>query len=136
MGTLSNIAPQAVLPLQSYDRNALRLAAADTGQYVLQADCGSATDADSVLGRIVSDFAVSGNGAASYEALYREVTSLQPDPGAESPGFVVFLENLPETPAFDRAARDHLLDVFREAADYFYDRQTAFRVFYSVRRAS
>ncbi len=136
MGTLSNIAPHAVLPLQSYDRNALRLAAADAGQRVLQADCAGAGDPDSVLGRIAADFAFSGNGAPSHDALYQEVTSLQPDPAAESPGFVVFLENLPETPAFDRAARDRLLDVFREAADYFYDQQTAFRVFYSVRRTS
>ena len=29
--------------------------------------------------------------------------------------------------------RDVLLDVFRDAADFFFDHQTAFRVFYSVR---
>ncbi len=27
-----------------------------------------------------------------------------------------------------------LLDVFRDAADFFYDHDTAFRVFYSVRK--
>ena len=59
---------------------------------------------------------------------------LQPVRDADEPGFVVFLENLPETAAFDRNARDRLLDVFRDAADYFFDRQTAFRVFYSVNR--
>jgi hypothetical protein len=48
---------------------------------------------------------------------------------------VVVLENLPSTAAFGSKERDALLDVFREAADYFYDRDCAFRVFYSVARA-
>lgn len=134
MSALSNIAPQAVLPLQSYDHSALRLAAVDVGQRVLQADCSDATDPDSVLARIVTGFALSANKVLSHEELYREVTGLPLDPAAESPGFIVFLENLPEIPTFDREARNRLLDVFREAADYFYDRQTPFRVFYSVRR--
>lgn len=136
MSTLSNIPPHAVVPLQSYDRDALRSAAARAGQRVLQADCRAATDPDSVLGRIVEGFALPGNGARGFDALYRRVTGLQPVNGADAPGFVVFIENLPETATFDRRARDRLLDVFREAADYFFDRQTAFRVFYSVDRGS
>ncbi|HLT27542.1 MAG TPA: barstar family protein [Zeimonas sp.] len=135
MGNLSNIPPHAVLPLQSYDRAALRSAAARVGHRVLQADCRSATDPDSVLGEIVEGFALPGNGADGLDALYERVTGLQPN-GADAPGFVVFLENLPETATFDRHARDRLLDVFREAADYFFDRETAFRVFYSVNRGS
>ncbi|MDT3677855.1 MAG: barstar family protein [Burkholderiaceae bacterium] len=134
MSNLSNIPPHAVLPLQSYDRNALRSAAARAEQRVLQADCRSATDADSVLGEIAVGFSLPAPGSAGFEALYNRVTGLQPVRDADEPGFVVFLENLPETAAFDRKARDRLLDVFRDAADYFFDRQTAFRVFYSVNR--
>lgn len=134
MSNLSNIPPYAVLPLQSYDRDALRSAATRAEQRVLQADCRAATDSDSVLGRIVDDFALPRHPQAGFDALYRHVTGLQPVNGADAPGFVVFLENLPETAAFDRDARDRLLDVFRDAADYFFDRETAFRVFYSVNR--
>lgn len=134
MSNLSNIPPHAVLPLQSYDRNALRTAAARAEQRVLQADCRGATDADSVLGEIAVGFSLPAPGSADFEALYNRVTGLQPVHDADEPGFVVFLENLPETAAFDRKARDRLLDVFRDAADYFFDRQTAFRVFYSVER--
>ncbi|MCD6680682.1 MAG: barstar family protein [Burkholderiaceae bacterium] len=134
MSNLSNIPPHAVLPLQSYDRNALRSAAARAEQRVLQADCRGATDADSVLGEIAVGFSLPAPGSAGFEALYNRVTGLQPVHDADEPGFVVFLENLPETAAFDRKARDRLLDVFRDAADYFFDRQTAFRVFYSVDR--
>lgn len=134
MSNLSNIPPHAVLPLQSYDRDALRSAAARAEQRVLQADCRAATDSDSVLGEIVCGFALPGKPGDGLDALYHRVTGLQPVDDADEPGFVVFLENLPDNAAFDRDARDRLLDVFREAADYFFDRQTAFRVFYSVHR--
>lgn len=132
MSSLSNISAHAVLPLQSYDRDALRSAAVRAEQRVLQADCRATTDSDSVLERIVDGFALPGNSPGGFESLYRQVTGLRPMDDAEAPGFVVFLENLPETADFDRHARDRLLDVFRDAADYFFDRHTAFRVFYSV----
>jgi len=135
MSNLSNIPPCAVLPLQSYDRDALRSAARRAEQRVLHADCRAATDPDSVLGHIVDGFALPSHPQAGFDALYQHVTGLQPMDDADTPGFVVFLENLPETADFDRVARDRLLDVFRDAADYFFDRQTAFRVFYSVNRA-
>ena len=35
---------------------------------------------------------------------------------------------------FGQTERAALLDVFRDAADYFYDEKTAFRVFYSVQK--
>ena len=44
----------------------------------------------------------------------------------------MILENLPDGGRFGQPERSALLDVFREAADYFYDEKTAFRVFYSV----
>ena len=49
------------------------------------------------------------------------------------PGFVVVLEHIPATPKFDKEAREQLLDVFREAADYWSDRKVPFRCFYSFR---
>ena len=41
---------------------------------------------------------------------------------------------LPEGSRFGQPERSELLDVFRGAAEHFYDSQTAFRVFYSVRK--
>ena len=69
----------------------------------------------------------------NLDALYDCVTDLRPRGEAEQPGFLVILENLPDTAAFGREQRDALLDVFRDAADFFFDRKTAFRVLYSVR---
>ncbi|MCC7060551.1 MAG: barstar family protein, partial [Burkholderiaceae bacterium] len=86
------------------------------------------------LAAIARAFALPTHFGQNLDALYDSVTDLQPVSGAEQPGFVVFLENLPDTDGFDRKARDALLDVFRDAADFFFDRQTAFRVFYSVNR--
>jgi hypothetical protein len=48
---------------------------------------------------------------------------------------VLVVENLPDGPGFDADRRDALLDVFRDAADDFFDRGVAFRVFYSTRRS-
>ena len=47
------------------------------------------------------------------------------------PGFVVALEQIPITAKFDKEAREQLLDIFRDAADYWAERKIAFRCFYS-----
>ena len=47
------------------------------------------------------------------------------------PGFIVVIEQLPNTQKFDKEARETLLDVFRDAADYWAEKKVPFRVFYS-----
>ena len=47
------------------------------------------------------------------------------------PGFIVVLEQIPATGKFDKEAREQLLDIFRDAADYWADRKIPFRCFYS-----
>jgi hypothetical protein len=47
------------------------------------------------------------------------------------PGFLVVLEQLPNTQKFDKEARETLLDVFRDAADFWAEKHIPFRVFYS-----
>jgi hypothetical protein len=44
---------------------------------------------------------------------------------------VVVLEHIPAHAKFDKEAREQLLDIFREASDYWADRKVAFRCFYS-----
>jgi hypothetical protein len=41
------------------------------------------------------------------------------------------LEQLPDNARFDREAREQLLDVFRDTADFWADRKIPFRCFYS-----
>ena len=44
---------------------------------------------------------------------------------------MVVLEQLPNTQKFDKEARENLLDVFRDAADFWAEKKVPFRVFFS-----
>jgi hypothetical protein len=47
------------------------------------------------------------------------------------PGFILVLEHIPAHAKFDKEAREQLLDVFREAAEFWSERKVHFRCFYS-----
>jgi hypothetical protein len=47
------------------------------------------------------------------------------------PGFIAVLDQLPNTQKFDKEARETLLDVFRDAAEFWAEKKVPFRVFYS-----
>jgi hypothetical protein len=53
------------------------------------------------------------------------------DRSGPQPGFVIVLEGLPCTHKFDKEARETLLDVFRDAVEFWADRRVSCRVFYS-----
>ena len=135
MSAFSNIPPQAVLPLGAYDKTELQRAAARADQTLLYSDCQGTADKKGVLTRLGEDLKLPDYYGRNLDALYDCLTDLQPNREAERPGFVVILENLPESSAFDSGDRSRLLDVFRDAADFFYEEKTAFRVFYSVRKS-
>ncbi|NLD69813.1 MAG: barstar family protein [Limnobacter sp.] len=132
MGALSNIPSHAVLPLGAYDEHSLTRAARQADQTLLTVDLCGARDREAVFAQIAKAFSLPAHFGHNLDALYDSVTDMKPSLDAEQPGFFVVLKNLPDTESFGREDRDALLDVFREAADYFFDRGTAFRVFYSV----
>ena len=134
MSAFSNIPPQAVLPLGAYDRNELQRAASRADQTLLHSNCDGTRDKKAVLTRLGEDLKLPDYYGRNLDALYDCLTDLQPNKEADRPGFVVILENLPESSGFDSGDRSRLLDVFRDAADFFYEENTAFRVFYSVRK--
>ena len=53
------------------------------------------------------------------------------DRSGPQPGFVIVLEGLPCTHKFDKEARETLLDVFRDAVEFWADRRVSCRIFYS-----
>ncbi len=132
MSALSNIPPHAVLPLSAYDLADLRRAAESSDQTFLYADCSDAKDKKTVLAAIARGFSLPEHFGMNLDALYDCVTELAPDRKADKPGFVVVLDGMPNAETFDAKARSAVLDVFRDAADFFDDHATAFRVFYSV----
>ena len=132
MSAFSNIPPQAVLPLGAYDKSELERAALRADQILLRCDCSSAQSKAAVLSKIGQDLALPPYYGQNLDALYDCLTDLRPNRDVDDPGFVVFLENLPDGGRFAQPDRSALLDVFRDSADYFYDENTNFRVFYSV----
>ncbi|MEK9719595.1 MAG: barstar family protein, partial [Quisquiliibacterium sp.] len=100
------------------------------------ADLAGARGSKAVLGKLGSAFALPAKYSKTLETLYDCVTGMKPSTDADQPGFVVILQNLPQDGDFGVEERNALLDVFREAAEFFYDKDTAFRVFYSVARPS
>lgn len=132
MSALSNVPAQAVLPLAVYDLDDLRRSAGRADQRLLEVDLAGASDKAEVLRRIAEAFGFPPHFGHNLDALYDCLTDLEPVRTAEHPGFVVLLRNLPDTAAFGRVERDALLDAFRDAADFFFDRERAFRLFYSV----
>ena len=130
MSVLSNIPAQAVLPLSAYDLKGLRRAAEGEDQTFLYADCSAATDKKSVMAAIGDGFGLPEHFGRNLDALYDCLTDLSASRRADKPGFVIVLD----LETFDATARNSLLDVFRDAADYFDDQSTGFRVFYSIAR--
>ena len=66
----------------------------------------------------------------NFDALYDCMTDPLHKCGPQ-PGFIVVLEQIPATVKFDKEAREQLLDIFRDAADYWAERKIPFRCFYS-----
>lgn len=132
MSTLSNVPLQALLPLSAYDVADLEQEAGKAQQVFLLADCGAQKDKDAVLNRIASAFSFPSHFGCNLDALYDCVTDLEPNQKARQPGFVVVLQSLPDSVHFNAQERNRLLDVFRDAADFFSDQKVAFRVFYST----
>lgn len=136
MSAFSNMPPQAVLPLGAYDLDELRKGAERADQRLLRADLAATRTKPEVLAEIGRAFSLPAHFGGNLDALYDCVTDLKPMAEAEQPGFVIILANLPGPPGFPADERDALLDVFRDAADHYFDRDTAFRVFYSVASAA
>ena len=108
----------------------LQDAARSAGQHFLYANLATAQSKQDVLDLIAQQFMFPAHFGKNFDALYDCMTDLVHKSGSQ-PGFVVVLEQLPDNPRFDREAREQLLDVFRDAADYWAERKIAFRCFYS-----
>jgi RNAse (barnase) inhibitor barstar len=127
---LQTVRPNIVQSIRAYRVEDLMQAAEHAGQHFLYADLSSAQSKQEVLDKIAESFLFPNHFGKNLDALYDCMTDLVHKAGAQ-PGFVVVLEQLPDNPRFDREAREQLLDVFRDAADFWAERRIAFRCFYS-----
>ena len=127
---LQTIRSNIVQSIRAYRVEDLMAAAQTAGHHFLYANVSSAQSKQDVLEGIAQAFTFPAHFGKNLDALYDCMTDIVHKSGAQ-PGFVVVLEQLPDNAKFDREAREQLLDVFREAADFWGDRKVPFRCFYS-----
>src|SRR4051795_572132 len=125
-----SVPPNVVQSIRAFRVTELQAEAAKLGQHFLYAYCSEATTKQQVLAIIAEAFHFPRHFGKNFDALGDCLTDLAYKSGAQ-PGFVVVLEQLPNTAKFDKEARETLLDVFRDTADFWADKKVAFRVFYS-----
>ncbi|MDB5825393.1 MAG: hypothetical protein JWR21_4097 [Herminiimonas sp.] len=130
MTLFGSVPANVVQSIRAFRVPDLQAEAVRLGQHFLYAHCGDAVTRQQVLADIAEAFHFPRHFGKNYDALADCLTSLVDKAGKQS-GFLVVLEQLPNTPKFDREARETLLDVFRDAADFWADKKVAFRVFYS-----
>ena len=129
-GLLENVPFNLVQSIRAFHVADLQKEAARLGQHFLYAYCADAITKTQVLATLARAFHFPRHFGKQFNAFGDCLTDLTHKAGPR-PGFVVVVEQLPNTAKFDREAREILLDVFRDAADYWADKKTAFRVFYS-----
>lgn len=127
---LQSIRPNVVQAIRAYRVEDLQQAATDAGQHFLYAHLADASSKQDVIERIAAAFLFPEHFGKNLDALYDCMTDMVHKSGPQ-PGFVVVLEQLPDNAKFDRESREQLLDVFREAADFWADRRVQFRCLYS-----
>jgi RNAse (barnase) inhibitor barstar len=127
---LQTVRPNIVQSIRAYRVADLQQAAQDAGQHFLYANLADAQSKQEVLETVAESFLFPLQFGKNLDALFDCMTDIVHKAGAQ-PGFVVVLEQLPDNPRFDREAREQLLDVFRDAADFWGERRIPFRCFYS-----
>ncbi|HMS07469.1 MAG TPA: barstar family protein [Burkholderiaceae bacterium] len=127
---LKNVRSNIVQSIRAFRVDDLQAAANELGQHFLYANLAQTQSKQEVLDAIAQQFTFPAHFGKNFDALYDCMTDPLHKSGPQ-PGFVVVLEHIPANAKFDKEAREQLLDVFREAADYWGDRKIPFRCFYS-----
>jgi RNAse (barnase) inhibitor barstar len=127
---LHTVRPNIVQSIRAFRLEDLMEAAAHSGQHFLYANLTEVQSRQDVFEYIAESFLFPAHFGKNLDALYDCLTDLVHKAGPQN-GFVVVLDQLPDSSRFDREAREQLLDVFREASDFWGDRKIPFRCFYS-----
>ncbi|ABM60501.1 hypothetical protein Veis_4809 [Verminephrobacter eiseniae EF01-2] len=127
---LRGVRTNIVQSIRAFRVQDLQDAATVMGQHFLYANLAHAQSKQDVLDLIAGQFIFPAHFGKNFDALYDCMTEPLHQSG-QQPGFIVVLEQIPATGKFDKEAREQLLDVFRDAADYWGDRKIPFRCFYS-----
>jgi hypothetical protein len=127
---LRSVRTNIVQSIRAFRTEELLEAASELGQHFVYANSANAYTKSEVLDSIAKAYHFTKQQAKNYDPLLDALTTLI-DKSGPQPGFVVVLEGLPNTLKFDKDARETLLDVFRDAVEYWAERRVPYRVFYS-----
>jgi|SRR5450830_245795 len=130
MSLFLTVPPNLVQSIRAFRVTELQAEAGRLGQHFLYAHCNAGLTKQQVLGIIAESFKLPKPCGKNFDALRETLTETMFKAGPQT-GFLIVLEQLPNTQKFDREARETLLDVFRDAADYWAEKKVPFRVFYS-----
>jgi RNAse (barnase) inhibitor barstar len=127
---LRNVRTNIVQSIRAFTVKDLEGAAEKLGHHFLYANLANALNKQDVLDLIAEQYTLPTSNGKNFDALYDCMTDLVHKSGPQT-GFIVVLEHIPTSPKFDKEAREQLLDIFRDVADYWNDRKVPFRCFYS-----
>ncbi len=127
---LRTVKSNIVQSIRAFRVGDLQEAALELGHHFLYANLAQAQSKQDVLDLIAQQFTFPTQTSKNFDALYDGMTDPLHKSG-QQPGFIVVLEHIPAHAKFDKEAREQLLDVFREASDFWADRKVSFRCFYS-----
>jgi len=127
---LKSVRSNIVQSIRAYRVSDLQEAAQQLGHHFLYANLAEAQSKQDVLDMIGGQFTLPTHFGKNFDALYDCMTDPLHKSGPQ-PGFIVVLEQIPANVKFDKEAREQLLDIFRDTADYWGDRKVPFRCFYS-----
>jgi RNAse (barnase) inhibitor barstar len=130
--TLKGVRPNIVQSIRAFRVQDLQDAARSLGHHFLYANLANAQSKQDVLDLIAQQFILPAHFGKNFDALYDCMTDPVHKSGPQ-PGFIVVLESVPTNPKFDKEAREQLLDIFRDTAEYWAERKVPFRCFYSFR---
>ena len=127
---LRTVRTNIVQSIRAFRVQDLQEAAQGLGHHFLYANLANAQSKQDVLDLIGQQFTLPSQVSKNFDALYDSMTDPVHKSGPQ-PGFIAVLEHIPANAKFDKEAREQLLDIFRDTADYWGDRKIPFRCFYS-----
>lgn len=127
---LLGIRPNIVQSIRAFRVPELQEAAQTLGHHFLYANLANAQSKQDVLDLIGQQFMLAVAVGKNFDSLYDSLTDPVHKSGPQ-PGFISVLEHIPANAKFDKEAREQLLDIFRDTADYWGDKKIPFRCFYS-----
>ena len=127
---LRTVKSNIVQSIRAHRVQDLHAAAQHLGHHFLYANLVVAQSKQDVLDMIAQQFTFPPQTSKNFDALFDGMTDPLHKSGPQ-PGFVIVLEQVPAHAKFDKEAREQLLDIFREASDYWAERKIPFRCFYS-----